>query len=35
MVEYLSCYLHANLSGESTAMKSLGSINTELQFLYR
>ena len=35
MVEYLGCCLDAYLSGESMAMKSLGKINTKLQFLYR
>ena len=33
MVEYLSCYLDANLSGESISMKSLKKI--KLKFLYR
>ena len=35
MVEDLGCYLDANLSGESTTMKSLKRINTKLQLLYR
>ena len=35
MVEYLGCCLEANLSRESTAMKSLRKINTKLQFLHR
>ena len=33
MVEYLDCYLDANLSGESISMKSLKKI--KLKFLYR
>ena len=35
MVEYLGCYLDADLSGESMANKALKKINTKLQFLYR
>ena len=35
IVEYLGCYLDANLSGESMAMKSLKKINAKSQFLYR
>ena len=35
IVEYLGCYLDANLSGESMAMKSLKKINAKLQLLYR
>ena len=35
MVEYLGCCLEANLNGESTAIKSLWTINTKLQFLKR
>ena len=35
MVQCLGCYLDANLSGESMAMKSLKKINTKLRFLYR
>ena len=35
IAEYNGCYLDANLSGESTAMKSLKKTNGKLQFLYR
>ena len=35
ILEYLGCYLGANLSGESMAMKSVKSISVTLQFLYR
>ena len=35
IVEYLGCYLDANLCGESMAMKSLKKINEKLQFFYR
>ena len=35
IVEYLGCYLDANLSGESMTTKSLKKINAKLQFLYR
>ena len=35
IVEYLGCYLGANLSKESVAMKSLKKINPKLQLLYR
>ena len=35
IVEYLGCYLDANLSGESMAMKSLKKINAKLEFLHR
>ena len=33
--EHLVCYLNANLSEASMAMKSLKKINAKLQFLYR
>ena len=35
IIEYLGCYLDANLSGEFMAMKSLKKINAKLQFSYR
>ena len=35
IVEYLGCYLGANLSKESLKMKSLKKINTKLQFSHR
>ena len=35
IVEYLGCYLDANLSGESMTMKSIEKINAKLQFLYK
>ena len=35
IVNYLSCHLDANLSGESLTMRSLQKINTKLQRLYR
>ena len=35
IVEYIGCYLDANISRESMAMKSLKKINAKLQFLYR
>ena len=35
MVEYLGCYLDANLSGEPILMKYLRKINRKLQFLFR
>ena len=35
IVEYLGCFLNANLSGESMTMKSLKKIKAKLHFLYR
>ena len=35
IVEYLGCYLDANLSGESMTVKSPKKINAKLRFLYR
>ena len=35
IVEYLECYLDANLSGKSMAIKSFKKINAKLQFFYR
>ena len=35
IAEYLGCYLDANLSGKSIAMKSLKKVNAKLHFLFR
>ena len=35
MVQYVGCYMDANLRGESMTRKSLKKINAKLQFLYR
>ena len=34
IVQYLRCYMDANLSGESMTMKSLKKISAKLQFFY-